>query len=72
MRRTVPRRSYDPPARDSARAIANAQLLLTMATDKAFAALTPEMLAHQFMLSVRRAEYLLTIAKQNREAPGGL
>ena len=60
------RPAYQPPAKDSPRAIANAQTLLCGAVS--IDQWTPDSLAHQFRLSVKRAEYMLLVEKQRRAA----
>jgi hypothetical protein len=63
------RPKYEVPAIDSPRAIANAQTLLCGAVS--IDQWTPDSLAHQFRLSVKRAEYMLTVETQRREARHG-
>lgn len=60
--------SYKPPAKDSARAVANATLFLTGA--RSIEGVTAEDLARRYTLSIKRAEYLLTLAVQRRTANG--
>lgn len=64
--------SYVPPAKDSEQAKANATMFLFGCTDERFAALTPAKLAADYRLSERQAEYMLTVARQKREATDGL
>ena len=54
------------PAIDSPRAIANATTLLCGAVS--IDQWTPESLARQFRLTIKRADYRLTIEKQRRAA----
>lgn len=58
------RPEYEMPGIDSARAIANAQMMLcgAVSVDQ----WTPERFARQFRLSAKRAEYMLTIERQRR------
>lgn len=68
MSRFQPRRfgnDYRPPAKDSARAVAEATMLLC-APGVRLDDWTPERLAKRFSLSMKRAEYLLTLAAQRR------
>ena len=60
------RPEYEMPAIDSPRAIANATTLLCGAVR--IDQWTADSLARQFRLSVKRAEYMLTIEKQRRAA----
>lgn len=70
-RRFIPD-SYQRPGRDSEAAKAQATMLLYGATDAAFDRITPESLAQDKNLSLKVADYLLTVARQKREAIGGL
>ena len=56
--------SYKQPAKDSPKAIASATLFLCGAVS--IDHVTAESLAHRYHLSLKRAEYLLTISKQRR------
>ncbi len=56
--------SYRLPALDSARAVSNATLFLAGA--RALDGVTAQSLAHQYRLSPKRAEYMLTMALQRR------
>lgn len=58
---------YSPPARDSDRARANAQMLLCGATDAAFERLTAEGLAQSHRLSVKVAEYMIGAERGRRQ-----
>ena len=57
--------SYAPPGKDSPRAIANAQMLLSSAVS--VDQWTPQAFGRQFSLSVRKAEFML-FAERNRRA----
>lgn len=56
--------SYKPPGKDSPRALAQATQFLVGA--RSLDDTTAEWLAHRYSLSLKRAEYLLTVAKQRR------
>lgn len=71
MRPRFQRHGYQPPARDSEQAKANATMLLFGATDAAFERITPESLAQDKCLSLKVAEYMLTIARQKRAVSNG-
>lgn len=58
-----------PPAIDSVQARAAAQRALS--TARSIDALTPEDLVRRYRLSLKVAEHLLTIAKQNRSMKHG-
>ena len=58
------RHGYTPPAVDSAKARAQAQLFLTGA--RSLAGVDAAYLARTYRLSLKTAEYMLTIAKQRR------
>lgn len=58
---------YQLPGVDSDRARANAQLFLTGA--RSIDHVTVDSLARQYRLSAKTAEYMLTVARQRREAP---
>lgn len=66
------RPEYKPPAKDSEQAKANATLFLFGCTDERFAALMPAKLAADYRLSERQAEYMITVARQKRQATYGL
>lgn len=70
-RRFIPD-SYHRPGKDSAAAKADATLLLFGTTDAAFDRITPESLARDKNLSLKVATYMLTVARQKREAMNGL
>jgi len=63
------RSDYTKPGCDSPRAIANATLFLLNA--RSLDHVTPESLARQCCLSMKRAEYMLMMARQRREAANG-
>lgn len=56
---------YRVPAKDSQKAIASATLFLCGAVS--IDHVTPETLAHRYHLSLKRAEYLLTIHRARRD-----
>ena len=56
--------SYKPPGKDSPKAVAAATLFLCGAVS--IEHVTPEALAHRYHLSLKRAEYLITIHRQRR------
>lgn len=58
--------AYAPPGKDSPRAVANAVMFLTSARD--IGHISAEGFAHQYRLSLKRADYMLTVAKQRRAA----
>lgn len=58
--------SYSPPAVDSDVAIANARHFLFTSTPTALAGVTVDQVAGRYRLSAKRAEYELTIARQQR------
>lgn len=59
---------YTPPARDSAAALANTRMFLTNA--RSLDGWTPQRLATQYRLSLKVAEYELTMALRRRAARG--
>ena len=63
-----PRRhfGYTPPGKDTPRAVANATLFLAGA--RSLEHVTVDGLARQYRLSMKRAEYMLTVAQQRRVA----
>jgi hypothetical protein len=58
------RPAYVPPAKDSDRAIA--QCTTFLASARSIDDVTVESLARQYRLSIKRAEYLLVVARQRR------
>lgn len=69
MKPRAHRPEYVPPAKDSARAVANAALFLAGA--RSLANETAEGIAYRYRLSTKRADYLLTIARQKRAKAHG-
>jgi hypothetical protein len=57
--------SYSPPSIDSPRAIAGATMFLTNA--RSLDNTSPEHLARQYALSMKRAEYMLGVERGRRE-----
>lgn len=64
MTRSFARFARKPPGKDSARAIAQATLFLVGA--RSLDAETVESIARRYSLSLKRAEYMLSVQRQRR------